>query len=314
MPEPLFIAGDWGTSVMRLYLCRMQDDHPAVQAHVTGPGIKAGGDFEAALFDAAAPWLARHGMLPIVLGGMIGSTIGWRNVPYVACPASSSAVAAGAERFTARGTGIVIAPGLSCTNLFGLPDVLRGEEVQMLGWLAGARPPPGRRHLTCLPGTHAKWVFTVGDRIEGFFTGMQGELHEVLLGHSVLGRSVGEHVGAFDPAGFADGIGRMRSQPMLALEHALFSVRSRIVLGDLEPEAGAAYLSGLLIGADVRDALAVCAARSLAVSSVVLIGNDRLVPLYAEAVAAFSADAPLPVVCVRAEDASVAGLAALLHA
>lgn len=315
MASDLFIAGDWGTSVMRLYLCQKADGVAAVLAEVRGPGIKAGGDFETVLFDAAAPWLAEHGRLPIVLGGMIGSTIGWKDVPYVACPAGSAEIAAGAARFAVRDTPVIIAPGLRCTNIFSLPDVLRGEEVQMLGWLDMARPPLDSRHLLCLPGTHAKWAFCEGATIQTFFTSMQGELHEVLLAHSLLGRTIGqasESERTAEKDSFREGIARMAADPTLSLSHAIFSVRSRIVLGELSAADGAAYLSGLLIGADVRDALVACAARALSFDAVVLVGSDRLVDLYAQAMSEIAGVRGLPVLRVKDRDASVAGLAGLI--
>lgn len=311
MAADLFIAGDWGTSVMRLYLCKPAGNGgaPEIVGEMRGPGIKAGGNFEAALFEAAAAWLADHGSMPIVLGGMIGSTIGWREVPYVHCPAGPAAIVGGAARFSVRGADVTIAPGLTCTNIFGLPDVLRGEEVQILGFDAAPHEGAGH-HLVCLPGTHAKWVFTHGQEISGFFTSMQGELHEVMLGHSVLGRTV-KPSEVFDEAAFSEGLKRMRGDQTLSLEHALFSVRSRIVLGDLRADAGTAYLSGLLIGADVRDALAACAERDLAFHAVVLIGSDRLVDLYAKALAVMQRDVPIR--RMTDQEASVRGLARLLQ-
>jgi 2-dehydro-3-deoxygalactonokinase len=313
MTAETFIAGDWGTSVLRLYLCRRVEHGGAeVLDQVRGPGIKAGGDFESALFAAAAPWLAQHGPLGFILGGMVGSTIGWRNVPYVPCPAGPAEIAAGTARFELRGSPIAIAPGLSCTNIFGLADVLRGEEVQMLGFNAGGEDGASAHHLICLPGTHAKWAFSRGAQIQSFFTSMQGELHEVLLANSLLGRTIGAaHVTAWDDPAFDDGLARMRADPSLALQHALFSLRARTVLGELRSEAGAAYLSGLLIGADVRDALAACNDRGLTFNAVALIGSDRLVDLYARALAVW--DQSVPVRRMSDRDASVRGLALLMN-
>src|SRR5436305_5315968 len=119
MSRAVFIAGDWGTSRLRLYLC---DRRGEVLARAEGEGASVrdcAGRFAAAV----APWDQAHGVLPAVLGGMVGSTIGWREVPYLKCPAKPGAIAGAALRFEAGGRAIAILPGLSCTGKNGAPDV-----------------------------------------------------------------------------------------------------------------------------------------------------------------------------------------------
>src|SRR5579883_1931070 len=128
MTRAAFIAGDWGTSRLRLYLC---DQTGQVLARGEGEGASApdcAGRFAAAVAD----WDRSHGALPALLSGMVGSTIGWREVPYLHCPAKPSAIAAAALRFDVEGRAVAILPGLSCTATTGAPDVMRGEETQIL--------------------------------------------------------------------------------------------------------------------------------------------------------------------------------------
>ncbi|MCW4461191.1 2-dehydro-3-deoxygalactonokinase [Sphingomonas sp. BT-65] len=300
-----FIAGDWGSSFMRLYLC--ETGAPArILETASGLGIKFCDNPEAAFFDVAGAWIDRDGPLPVVLAGMVGSNIGWVDCPYAPCPAGLDDLAARMTRFEVRGVPVAIVPGLSCTNIFGLPDVMRGEEAQVFGWLAQAGA--GGRRTLCLPGTHAKWCSVTDARVTRFFTSMTGEMFEILVAHSLVGRDMtpGTAIEAGDPA-FVRGVEIAVSDPRLAVEHAIFSARSLRVTGSLSPQAARPYLSGLLIGCEIRDALAALAAAGEPVDHVTLIGAPALSLLYAAVLDR------LGVVHAMADvhAASLAGLAAL---
>src|SRR5260221_3053073 len=131
MSEGAFIAGDWGTSRLRLYLC---DAVGHVLARSEGEGASVA-DCAGRFAAAVAPWDKAHGVLPAVLGGMVGSTIGWREVPYLKCPARPGAIAGAALRFEANGPAIAILPGLSCPGKTGAPHVIRAEGNPNLGGL-----------------------------------------------------------------------------------------------------------------------------------------------------------------------------------
>jgi 2-dehydro-3-deoxygalactonokinase len=303
-----FIAGDWGSSFMRLYLCEVGASVRVLDT-VNGPGIKFCDDPEAAFFSAAGRWLEREGLLPVVLAGMVGSNVGWIDCPYAQCPASLDDLAARMTRFEARGVPIAIVPGISCTNIFGLPDVTRGEEAQIFGWLAGAAGE-GRRTL-CLPGTHAKWCSVGGARVTRFFTSMTGEMFEILVAHSLVGRGMApvtldSTIAAGDPA-FVRGVETALAGAQLAFEHAVFSARSLLVTGDLSPESARPYLSGLLIGCEVRDAITALAAAGEPVDHVTLIGAPALSPLYAAVLDGLG----IAYAMADVHAASLAGLAAL---
>ena len=178
------IAGDWGTTHLRLHLCR----GTAVLDKADGPGIGAlTTSPETILFDAIRPWSGKHGALPIWLAGMVGSRNGWREVPYASCPADIDRLRGALLKFRAHDHEIAIAAGASCTNRHGAPDVMRGEETQVFGALKSL---PAGGGLICLPGTHSKWATVEDDRITGFATHMTGEVFDVLRRHSILGRLI----------------------------------------------------------------------------------------------------------------------------
>ena len=295
MSEAAFIAGDWGTSRLRLYLC---DPAGNVLARSAGEGASVpdcAGRFAAAV----APWDQAHGVLPAVLAGMVGSSIGWREVPYLKCPANPSAIADAALRFEANGRAIAILPGLSCRGKTGAPDVLRGEETQILGALRLHPQLTKGRHLLCLPGTHTKWVAVTDGAVSQFQTALSGELFELLRRHSVLARDSGE-VDGQSPA-FALGLENARQKADLL--YLLFSARSRAVTGDMAKEDAASYLSGLVLGKDVATALALFDLDG----PVQLICTPLLAALYGKALAAY--DVKSSVI-----DGDRAALAGLVHA
>jgi 2-dehydro-3-deoxygalactonokinase len=179
-----FIAGDWGTSHLRLFLC---DADGVAHDSNSGPGAaEVSGHFEDVFASSTAQWEELHGALPAVICGMVGSSIGWTEAPYVPCPAHPEQIA---EACTAlKGGRIQIVPGLSCRNRFNAPDLLRGEETQILGALAREDRLRQGRWLLCLPGTHTKWVVVEDGLVREFFTAPTGELFALLRDRSVLVR------------------------------------------------------------------------------------------------------------------------------
>ncbi|HEY1314884.1 MAG TPA: 2-dehydro-3-deoxygalactonokinase [Steroidobacteraceae bacterium] len=275
-----FVAGDWGTSNLRLFLC---DADGAALDQLTGPGVaevagSSGAAGFADTFDSlTAPWQAAHAVLPAVLCGMVGSSIGWIQAPYVPCPAMPEQII---DACTALpGARIHIVPGLSCRNRFNAPDFMRGEETQILGALTRVPELSRGTRLLCLPGTHTKWVVLVDGLLRDFFTAPSGELFALLCEHSVLVRKPKGDAPA-DLAAFQAGLARFNEFPNAQLLHRLFECRSRQLSGELAAQSADAYLSGLLIASDVHGALGALSG-AVAERSVCLIGTDRLLQLYA---------------------------------
>ncbi|RJF90634.1 2-dehydro-3-deoxygalactonokinase [Sphingomonas cavernae] len=259
-----FIAVDWGTTNRRAYLI---DAAGAVVETVRDDrGILAVG---AGGFAAEAEALrARYGRRPMLMAGMVGSNRGWHEVPYVGCPATIDDLARAAV-WVEPGT-VAIVPGVS-TFADDRPDVMRGEEVQLLGAVAAAMTPDDA--LLCQPGTHCKWAWIKGGRIENFTTAMTGELFALLKAHSLLAAQLDGPVAA--NAEFLAGVEEARRGDLLA---SLFGVRAAAVLGQAAAGRGAAFVSGLLIGADV-------AARSgVAGGDIYLLADPGLGALYGAAI------------------------------
>lgn len=283
MPNAAFIAGDWGTTHLRLYLCGRRG---AVLDTKSGEGVGSlHGNAERVFSSLVEGWENHHGKLPVILCGMAGSTIGWREVPYLGCPTRLDSIAAKSLRFESGGRVIAIAPGLCCQNRLGAPDMMRGEETQILGALRSDPDLRAGRHLLCMPGTHTKWVSLKDGAVEQFQTALAGELFDILRRFSILvnGDSMTEIVGGGE---FARALGQTRKFPDADLVHLLFEVRSRQLRGELKRENAAAYLSGLIIGRDVSGAKRLFQAELPDTGQVVVIGSSNLGALYAQALEA----------------------------
>lgn len=230
-----FLAVDWGTTNRRIY--RIERGAVAHTAR-DDRGVRAmvGSDYEA----EAALIRADHGELPMLLAGMVGSAIGWREVPYVAAPADLAAVAAGLLAIDER-TAIV--PGLSIRD-GSHADVMRGEEVQLLGAAAAGLVPDGA--LLCQPGTHCKWARIEHGEVAHFVTAMTGELFALLKAHSLLAPQLAHPV--IDGPAFVAGVERGARGDLPA---ALFGIRAASLLGVRDDAEAASHASGILIGADV---------------------------------------------------------------
>jgi 2-dehydro-3-deoxygalactonokinase len=284
-PGVILIGLDWGTSALRAYLLdgagKILDSAAAPLGILKVPP----GGYPAALDSVAGPWLDAHPEAPVIACGMVGSKQGWREAPYVSCPAGLADLAGGLiEAATHRGRPVRIVPGVSLTDADGVPDVMRGEETKICGAGDGVA---GRDGLFVLPGTHSKWARLQGGRITWFASFMTGELFAVLGAHSILGRLM--EGDAHDAEAFRRGVVHALAQPggRGGLLHRLFSART-LGLFDLVPRTGVrSYLSGLLIGSEAVEARAALGVAVPAKSSatVALIGSARLVPLYAEALA-----------------------------
>jgi 2-dehydro-3-deoxygalactonokinase len=210
--------------------------------------------------------------LPAVLCGMIGSELGWRPVAHVACPAGLHELATGLEPVAPE---VWIVPGLRCEGAAGAPDLMRGEETQVVGWLEAAPERKRGRRLICHPGTHAKWVVVEDGQIVRFRTVMTGELFDLMRRHSILKTDAR----AEDLAAFDLGVDTAADGGLLSAR--LFTARTRVAAGQLPASSAGAYLSGLLIGAEAAAMPRELGAESAEALSV--IGDLELGRLYQRA-------------------------------
>jgi 2-dehydro-3-deoxygalactonokinase len=260
-----FIAVDWGTTNRRAYLIDASgnrtnefEDHKGVLS------VPSGG-FEGAVAEIRG----QLGDKPLLLAGMVGSNRGWKEAPYVPAPAGIDDIA---RAVVWVGEREAIVPGVSSLKN-DRADVMRGEEVQLLGAVAAKLVDP--EGLVCHPGTHNKWATLRAGSISDFRTVMTGELFSLLKEHSILADLLKGPVEANDV--FKDAARHAIFNETLPAE--LFTVRARVLLGQAKEEDAASYTSGLLIGTDVRIGLSLPTSAQVAV-----IGRPDLTRLYAAAI------------------------------
>jgi 2-dehydro-3-deoxygalactonokinase len=245
MAQPQLIGLDWGTTSCRAYL--IGADGSVLERLVDGPGILRvqNGAFGPALDAMIGGWPK----LPVILSGMIGSRQGWVEAPYAHCPAGADDIVTALASIAHADVGIALVPGLSTEN-GEMPDVMRGEETQILGVLALSKNESG---LFLLPGTHSKWAEVAGGRIVSFRTFMTGEVFGALKHHTILGRLMSD--GESDAEAFMRGVCEGAALGSAgALLNRIFATRTYGLTDKLADTALADYLSGLLIGAEVSEA------------------------------------------------------------
>ncbi len=287
------LLADWGTTNLRAWRLDRVGKVAARADFALGVARLTPGEAAARFESEVRPALAAQD-LPALLCGMIGSTLGWTLAPYVDCPASLESLA---EGLSSPAPGVRIVPGLRGPGLIG-PDVMRGEETQILGWLAADPARLSGVHTLCLPGTHAKWVRVEEGRLIRFVTAMTGELYDLLGAQSVL-RFAGPP-GPIDLVAFDAGVAAAADGGALAAR--LFGLRGLTLNGGLAAEAASSWLSGLLIGAEIAALQPGFATRTGA--AVHLIGATRLCGLYARALAAKDVSCEI----ADGEEAVLAGL------
>ncbi|MGI9450978.1 MAG: 2-dehydro-3-deoxygalactonokinase [Geminicoccaceae bacterium] len=280
--QTALIGVDWGTSSLRAY--RLKADGQILESTEGNKGILQvkDGAFAETLSATIGAWRAHE--TPVVLSGMIGSRQGWIEVPYLDVPAELNDIA-NALVGHPNDPALHFVPGLARDPAGQAPDVMRGEETQIIGAISDGTG----RHLLIMPGTHSKWVLVDGRRITWFATFMTGELFSVLKDHSILGRLMAKDGAQHDADGRHDA--EAFNQGLLAAEtlpggllQRLFSART-LGLFERVPEAGIAdYLSGLLIGSELNEALSNLEGPSHQLS-VTIIGASSLADRYLDAIA-----------------------------
>ncbi|EBP3409063.1 2-dehydro-3-deoxygalactonokinase [Salmonella enterica] len=309
-----YIAIDWGSTNLRAWL--YQGDK-CLESRQSEAGVTRlnGKSPDAVLAEVTTHW--RDSATPVVMAGMIGSNVGWQNAPYLPVPALFSAIgeqgsnvgwqnapylpvpalfSAIGEQLTAVGDNIWIIPGL-CVSREDNHNVMRGEETQLLG--ARELSPSS---VYVMPGTHCKWVQTDTQQIHDFRTVMTGELHHLLLRHSLVGAGLPEQEASGDA--YAAGLERGLNSP--AVLPSLFEVRASHVLGHLAREQVSDFLSGLLIGAEVASMSESFAAQQ----AITLVAGPALISRYQQAFRAIGRD----VSTVDGDMAFQAGIRSIAHA
>jgi 2-dehydro-3-deoxygalactonokinase len=220
----------------------------------------------------------------VVMCGMVGSRQGWKEIDYVTGQTGLNEIAAAMEQVLLNnGLKVWIVPGYKGINSDGQLDVMRGEETQILGAIAGKMGA----HTFCLPGTHSKWVSVIDGKISNFQTFMTGEVFDVMCQHSILGKLMTNHGRelAIAERWFDDGVEKAKAG--ISLLSGFFGVRARALLSEIPEAYTKDYLSGLLIGTEIH------AAYKNKNLEVTMIGSGRLISLYDRAIRTFGGRALL---------------------
>ena len=279
--DPCLIGLDWGSTSLRAWLIAL--DGIVLAERGSGKGASTLTEYTAfvtAFDELTLEWRTAHPGLPVLACGMVGSSHGWLDVPYARCAAGQAELAAGMARVS---NGPHIVPGLMFDEAGQPPDLMRGEETQILGALH-VEPKLIEASCIVLPGTHSKWAQVADGLVTRFSTYMTGELYALLRQHSVLGRLIPSEP-AEDPDAFLEGVDAAHQHGEEGLSHQLFAVRTLGVTQRMRAGALADYLSGLLIGHEIQSGLAWRAQAGLPEQPLVLVGEPRLCARYAQALA-----------------------------
>ncbi len=269
--RPDWIAVDWGTTHLRGWAMTADGDVIASAKSDRGmSGLTADG-YEPALLALVDGWLP-DAPIPVVACGMVGARQGWIEASYAAVPCVPVGVAFASPQTIDARLDVHVIPGIKQITP---PDVMRGEETQIAGYL---HLNPGFDGILCLPGTHTKWVRISEGLVSAFRTVMTGELYACLSSNTVLRHSVDAE--GWDDAAFTQAVDQAISRPeRLAAE--LFSIRAESLLEGLSPSSGNARLSGLLIGIELASVRAYWLGQKVS-----LIGDAKLTSIYKTALAA----------------------------
>jgi len=242
-----FIIIDWGTSNFRAFL--MDKEHNLASSHQENKGLLhvSNREFAEALELILKSWLDDYDKYPIFMAGMVGSKNGWFNVDYVATPANLGCLIANVKKFTlpwGNNLSGYIIPGVKHQNDNATFDVMRGEEVQALGFAAKRQI---KEAMLILPGTHSKHVSINNNKIETINTFMSGELFSILCQHSILGKDLPEQ--QTSELAFVSGV---RQSDKGDLSQLLFSARTQLLFDNVAAEHVHDYISGLIIGQELK--------------------------------------------------------------
>jgi 2-dehydro-3-deoxygalactonokinase len=301
MGRPAYAAVDWGTSSFRLWL--IGDDGSVLDERRSGEGMTtAASTGFAEVLQSHLSSVSAPDDIPVIVCGMAGARQGWVEAGYIDTPTSLSAILTGAVSVPGQKRDVRILPGLAQRSK-QTPDVIRGEETQLLGAIAADTKG---EQIVCMPGTHSKWVRVVDGAVTGFSTFMTGELFDVITKHSILSHAVsGADTMPADTEAFDMAVKTAFAQPAL-LTNLIFGARAGQLLHGLTAAGAQARISGTLIGTEIAGALS-NAGKGAAIT---LVASGRLRALYETAFRTLS----LPYQTIDADAAVRRGLSAAAKA
>lgn len=240
-----YLIVDWGTTNFRAFAMSRDDQLLATKELAMGLLQVQDQKFAESLQKVLESWLPHYQKLPIYMAGMVGSLKGWINVEYAKAPAGVNDLAIKAHKFTLPwGAQATIIPGVSYQYEDDKFDVMRGEEVQILGL---SQLINKQSFCSILPGTHSKHVQFVKGKLLTFSSYLTGEMFDVLTKHSLLGKGLPEL--SNNEEAFLKGV---KDSQKGEFTHRIFLAWTNRLFGQLTDEQIPDYLSGLLIGFELR--------------------------------------------------------------
>ena len=266
------IAADWGTSNLRVWGIDRRGHIINTINNGKGMASLIPSEFEPYLISLIENWLPKeqNAKCPIIICGMAGAKTGWKEAAYLKAPSPPI----NKEKIIQVETedqriSVSIVPGIMQKSP---PDVMRGEETQIAGYLS---KNPDFDGIICLPGTHTKWVHISANEIVSFKTFMTGEIFLSLSERSILKSSVQSN--DFNPTSFIEAFEDTYSNPAL-LSSKLFGLRAADLLENTSTKFLKSKLSGYLIGCELAGAKSYWLGQNI-----IMIGNNDLCILYQKA-------------------------------
>ncbi len=261
------IGVDWGSTSFRAYL--FDQNIKLVDSRSSNNGIKSviSNEFEQCLFDLIGDWLSEDSI--VLFSGMITSRSGWIETPYLELPTKLDRLLAQSVKRRIRKVNMCFLPGLSQTQ--PRADVIRGEELQLVG-----ASQHSDHVMVIMPGTHSKWAHISAGTVTAFQTIVTGELFDVLLKQTLVGQLASSK--ALHTPTFTQAVVRGYESSTIISE--LFHARSGVLLNELAADHVHSYVSGLLIGNEIREGLSLQQTNSVAAINTMLIGSDELCNRY----------------------------------
>jgi 2-dehydro-3-deoxygalactonokinase len=294
MNHAAYLAVDWGTSSFRLWL--IDGAGSVLKERRSQEGLMEAGKLGfATVLQSHLDAVGAANDLPVVICGMAGARQGWVEAGYIDTPAHLAFILERAVSVPGQSRDIRILPGIAQRDSKA-PDVMRGEETQLLGALG---LDAAGEAVVCIPGTHSKWARVSGGTVERFATFMTGELFSVVSRETILSHAVTHADEAVDTEAFKSAVVAAFESPAFAA-NLLFRVRSSQLLFGGSPSSARERISGTLIGLELAAGLA----GDQSSSGITLVASGRLQGLYRLAFDTLS----VAVQSIDAEDAVRRGL------
>jgi 2-dehydro-3-deoxygalactonokinase len=307
-----FISCDWGTTAFRLRLidasdCSIITEESSKQGIAETfqhwkatnlPEDKRAAFYQEIMQQHIKAIEQKHQLslddVPVILSGMASSTIGMIDLPYKNIPFAVDGSDVNVHTIQATDTFkhlVVIISGVRTHD-----DVMRGEETKLVGSVDEA---DSIKQLFIFPGTHPKHVTVENEKATNFKTYMTGELFSLLSKNSILANSVQEN-GDFETnqESFQQGVS---DGATINLLHACFLVRTNDVFSKLSKTENYFYLSGLLIGSELKEL------SPEVHDCITVVGNEILTPPYIKALKILGMSKTSKLSARDADDALIAG-------